>query len=170
MNQFHRTKRDSGILVYVGLAIAFAMAVMFMLVGFVDIRNESGIDVFRLIFGIAGASLFVIVLRGCWMTSGGAFTHVFSINEDEIEWGFVGREKQLATAEVEEIYWDDTDGFTFLVTRKDGSRVRFPYIQNVVGHHSRGKLLAFLRSALPEIRITGSIDRKTEQDAADSAA
>jgi hypothetical protein len=169
MNSFHRTKRDSRILAYVGLAFAFAMSVMFMLVGFVDIENEAGFDAFRLIFGIAGACLFVIVMRGCWMMSRGALTHVFSINGDEMEWGFVGREKQLATADVQEIYWDDTDGFTFLITRKDGSRVRFPYIQNVVAQNSRGKLLAFLRSAFPEIRITGNIDRKTEQDAADLA-
>lgn len=170
MNSFHRTKRDSGILGYVGLAIAFVMSMAFMLVGFGDIGNKGGINAFQVIFGTAGACLFVVVVRGCWMTAGGALTHVFSINEDEIEWGFVGKEKQLATADVEEIYWDDTDGFTFLITRKDGSRVRFPYMQNVVGPKSRGKLLAFLRRAFPEIRITGRIEKKTEQDAAGAAA
>ena len=101
------------------------------------------------------------------MATGGALTHVFSITKDEIEWGFVGKEKRLVVSEVEEIYWDDTDGFNFTITKKDGVRVRFPYMENVVSHKSRGKLLAFLRSTFPEIRVVGSIDKKTEQDAAD---
>lgn len=62
---------------------------------------------------------------------------------------------------------DDTDGFTFTITRKDGSHVRMPCIGNVVSPKSRGSLLAFLRSKLPEIRISGSIAKKTLQDAED---
>jgi hypothetical protein len=163
MNSFHRTKRDSRILGFVGLAFAFILSIVFMLVGFVDIENESGFDTFRLIFGVAGACLFVVFIRGCWMATGGALTHILSITEDRIEWGFIGREKQLELSEVEEIYWDDTDGFTFTITKKDGSRVRLPYIENVVPHKSRGSLLAFLRNVHPQIRLSGSIDKKTEQ-------
>ena len=73
----------------------------------------------------------------------------------------------MVLSDVEEIYWDDTDGFNFTVTKKDGVRIRFHYIENVVFYKSRGKLLAFLRSTFPEIRILGSIDKKTEQDAVD---
>src|SRR5687767_1879724 len=94
MQSFHRTKRDSRILIFVGLCTAFLLSVIFMLVGFMGNR-ESGFDSFRLIFGIAGICLFVIFVRGGWMATGGALTHVFSINETEIEWGFVGREKRM---------------------------------------------------------------------------
>jgi len=170
MKSFHRTKRDSRILGILGLSIALVLSVVFTVIGFVDIQNESGFGAVRLIFGVVGVCLFVIFIRGCWMASGGALTHVFSISEEEIEWGFVGREKQLSISEVAEIYWDDTDGFTFLITRKDGSRVRLPYIENVVCPKSRGKLLAFLRKALPGIRISGCIAKETERDAASQLA
>jgi hypothetical protein len=117
-----------------------------------------------------GVCLFVIFLRGCWMATSGALTHVFSVDGDEIAWGFVGREKRLAVSDVEEFYWDDTDGFTFLVIQKDGTRVRLPYIESVISYKSRGRLLAFLRSNLPTIRISGSIDKKTELEAGEANA
>lgn len=170
MNSFHRTKRDSRILGFVGLSIAFILSVVFMLVGFVESESESGGDAFRIIFGVVGVGLFVIFIRGCWMATGGALVHVLSISEEEIEWGFVGREKRLSMSDVEEIYWDDTDGFTFTITKADGKRVRLPYIENVVSYKSRGQLLSFLRSTFPDIRISGSIDKKTEQDAAGQPA
>jgi hypothetical protein len=169
MNSFQRTKRDSRILGFVGLSIAFVLSVVFMLVGFVDIGSESGGDAFRIIFGVVGVGLFVIFIRGCWMATGGALIHVFSVSEDEIEWGFVGREKRLAMSDVKEIYWDDTDGFNFTITKTDGGRVRLPYIENVVSYKSRGRLLAFLRSTFPDIQISGSIDKRTEQDVTPNA-
>jgi hypothetical protein len=169
MKSFHRTKRDSRLLGFVGLSFAFILSVVFMLIGFFDTEEISGFNAFRLIFGGVGICLFVIFLRGCWMATGGALTHVFSINGDEIEWGFVGREKRLSVSDVEEFYWDDTDGFTFLVIQKDGTRVRLPYIESVISYKSRGRLLAFLRSNLPTIRITGSIDKKTELEAREAS-
>ena len=168
MNSFHRTKRESPILGFVGLAIAFVLSVVFMLVGFVDIESESSGDAIRVIFGVVGAGLFVIFIRGCWIATGGVFVHVLSISEEEIEWGFMGREKRLPMSDVKEIYWDDTDGFNFTITKTDGGRVRFPYMEIVVSGKSRGRLLTFLRTTFPGIRISGSIDRKTEQEAAGS--
>lgn len=165
MNSFHRIKRDSRILGFVGLSFAFVLSVGFMLVGFVDIESESRGDALRIILGVVGVGLFVIFIRGCWIATGGALIHVFSVNEDEIEWGFVGREKRLAISDVKEIYWDDTDGFNLTITKTDGGRVRLPYIENVVSYKSRGRLLAFLRSTFPDIQISGRIDKRTEQAA-----
>lgn len=170
MNSFHRTKRDSRILGFVGLSFAFIVSVVFMLVGFVNFESESGVDPFQIVFGFVGVGLFVIFLRGCWMATGGALIHVFSVSDDEIEWGFVGREKRLAMADVKEIYWDDTDGFSFVITTTDGERVRLPYIENVVSYKSRGRLLAFLRSTFADIRFSGSIDKRTEREAAEQSS
>lgn len=139
-----------------------------MLIGFVE--RESGAGAFQMIFGIAGVCLFVVFVRGCWMATGGALTHVFSVSKDEVEWGFIGREHRLAMSDVKEIYWDDTDGFNLTMTKTDGGRVRLPYIENVVSYSSRGRLLAFLRNTFPEIRISGNIDKRTEQDAAGQPA
>ena len=144
----------------------FVLSVVFMLIGFLDIESESGSNAFRLIFGIVGACLFIVFIRGCWIYTGGTLTHIFSITEEEIEWGFIGKEKRLSMSEVDEIYWDDTDGFSFTITKKNGERVRLPYIENVIAPKSRGKLLFFIRSLFPEVSIAGCIDSKTEQDAA----
>jgi len=165
MNSFHRTKRESRWLTFVGLSVVFVVSVAFMLIGFVGIGANSGIDVIRLIFGIIGVALFVGFFRGFWMTTGGAVTHVFSINDAELEWGLMGREKRLPVGELASVYWDETDGFTLMVTRKDGTRVRFPYIESVVPMKSRGQLLAFLRVVHPKIPISGRIHPQTEQDA-----
>jgi hypothetical protein len=165
MNAFHRTKRDSRWLSAIGLSIAFLLSLVFMLVGFIDLENESGFYLLRVIFGVVGICLFVLFMRGCWIATSGALIHVFSMDEDELEWGFVGREKRIALSEIAKIYWDDTDGFTFVVHLTDGKRIRFPYLQNVVSYQSRGELLAFLRSNFPAIPISGSIDAKTKQAA-----
>jgi hypothetical protein len=101
------------------------------------------------------------------MATGGSLIHVFSVSEDEIEWGFVGREKRLAMSDVKEIHWDDTDGFNFTITKTDGGQVRLPYIENVVSYKSRSRLLAFLRSTFPDIRISGNIDKRTESGSRD---
>lgn len=77
----------------------------------------------------------------------------------------MGREKRVSVSEIAQIYWDDTDGFTFVIHLLDGTRIRFPYIETVVSYKSRGDLLAFLRDTLPDVPITGSIDTKTEQAA-----
>jgi hypothetical protein len=100
------------------------------------------------------------------MSFAGEVIHVLSIDEEEIEWGFVGKEKRMSISEIAAFYWDDADAFTFLILRKDGKQVRLPYMENVVSYKSRGALLAFLRSAFPSIQINGSIDIKTQQDAA----
>lgn len=165
MSSFHRTKRDSRILGFIGLSVAFVLSVLFLLIGFASSEETSGIDGFRIIFGLLGASLFVIFIRGCWMATRGSIIHVLSIDEAEIEWGFMGKEKRLPISEVAEIYWDDTDGFTFLIARRDGKRIRFPYIENVVSRKSRGILLAYLRQDHPDIPISGVVDIGTEKDA-----
>jgi hypothetical protein len=136
-----------------------------MLVGFIDLEKESGFDTFRVIFGVVGICLFVVFIRGCWMATSGTLIHVFSIDEEDVEWGFVGREKRVSVSEIAQIYWDDTDGFTFVIHLTDGTRIRFPYMVNVVSYNSRGDLLAFLSSNLPTVPITGNIDTKTRQAA-----
>ena len=136
-----------------------------MLVGFIDLENESGFDTFRVIFGVVGICLFVVFIRALWIATGGALVHVFSIDEEYIEWGFVGLEKRVSVSEIAQIYWDDTDGFTFVIHLTDGTRIRFPYMVNVVSYKSRGDLLAFLRRNLPAVPITGSIDTNTERAA-----
>jgi uncharacterized membrane protein YhdT len=169
MNAFHRTKRDSRWLSAIGLSIAFLLSLVFMLVGFIDLENESGFDTLRVIFGVVGICLFVLFMRGCWMATSGALVHVLSIDEEDLEWGFVGREKRVSVSEISQIYWDDSDGFTFVVTLTDGTRIRFPYMSNVVSYKCRGVLLAFLRSNFPGVPISGSIDAKTEQAAGRSS-
>lgn len=165
MNSFHRTKRDSRWLGLIGLAFLLIFSLIFILIGFIDLENESGFYLLRAIFGMMGICLFVVFLRGCWIATSGALIHVFSMDEDELEWGFVGREKRIALSEIAKIYWDDTDGFTFVVHLTDGTRIRFPYLQNVVSYQSRGELLAFLRNHLPDAPITGNIDTRTRQAA-----
>jgi hypothetical protein len=144
----------------------FVVSLVFTLIGFAGPGSRSDIDGIRMVCGVFGAALFLGFFRGLWMTTGGASTHVFSITDVEIEWGMLGKEKRLPMSELAAVYWDEVDGFTLVMTRKDGTRIRFPDIQTVVPLNSRGSLLAFLRMAHPTIPISGHIDPKTEQNAA----
>ena len=85
MSSFHRIKRESKILGFVGLAFIFPFAIVFMLAGFLDIEEETRIDKLRVILGLAGIAMFLVFIRGCWMGVGSAITHVLSITHDEIE-------------------------------------------------------------------------------------
>ncbi|MEM6656142.1 MAG: hypothetical protein AAF596_10085 [Planctomycetota bacterium] len=167
MNSFQRIRRESRLLGFFGLIVTFLLSLFFMLIGFVDVENEAGADRMRLIFGVCGAGLFLLFMRGGWMITGGARTHVFTVTEDEIEWGFMGDEKRIAIASVREFYWSDDDGFTFSIINQDGKRHYVPYIEHVIAYKKRGRLLAFLRRVHPQIPITGSIDSRTEQTAAE---
>ena len=117
MNSFHRTKRNSGPGVFIGLSIVCVLSVVFMLLGFANIEDLSGIKVTPLIIGLVGVALFVAFLRGCWLHLGGPITHVFSITDAEVEWGVMGREKKLPMDQIAEVYWDERDGFTLLLIR-----------------------------------------------------
>jgi hypothetical protein len=170
MKAFHRTKRDSRLLGMIGLAVLLVVAFFFMVVGISDIEQESGTSLLRILFGLGGVALFVVFIRGCWIATGGATVQILSIDEDKFEWGYMGREKELATSEIKEIYWDDDDGFTFVLRLKNGKRIRLPSIGVLIPQKGRGQLLAFLWAAHPEIPITGAINAQTQQAARAIAA
>ena len=133
-----------------------------MLIGFHTIGTEGRASM-ELIFGIAGVAIFIIFIRGAWMMTGGALIHVFSIDSSKVIWGFLGKEKELDITTVEQIYWDDSDGFTLIMKTKSGQQIRFPYIESAVSHKSRSELLRFFRTTLSSISIHGNIDKRTEQ-------
>lgn len=165
MNSFHRAKRYSRLLNIAGLSVLFVVSLIFTLIGFAGSGSRSDIGI-RMVCGAFGAALFLGFFRGLWMTTGGSITHVFSITDVELEWGILGKEKRLPMSELAAVYWDEVDGFTLVMTRKDGARIRFSDIECLVPLNSRGSLLAFLRMAHPTIPISGHIDPKTEQNAA----
>ncbi len=164
MPSFHRTKRESRVLGFIALAVAFFLAMIFMLLGFYSTIEEGRASI-ELIFGFAGLALFVICIRGAWMMTGRALIHVFSLDQHKVVWGFMGKEKQLDIQDVTQIYWDDSDSFQLQMTTKEGAQVRFPYIANVVGFKSRPELLRFFKTNLPAIPLGGHIDKATEEAA-----
>jgi hypothetical protein len=163
MKSFHRTKKDSKILGVFGLSICLVLSLVFMLIGFHNTGSEGRFS-FELIFGLVGIVVFIIFVRGAWMMTGGSLIHVFSVDSSKLIWGFIGKEKELDITTVDQIYWDDSDGFTLMMTTKDGQQIRFPYIQSTVTHKSRSELLRFFRTAFPRITIQGNIDKRTEQE------
>lgn len=156
MNYFHRVKRDSRILGFIGLTLALTISLIFMLIGFIGSESEQGATLFPTIIGIVGICIFVIFLRGSWMATAGATTHIFSINETHIEWGFLGKEKQILLTDIAAIYWNETDGLTLNVNKTNGDLIRFPYIETIVSHKSRASLLTAIQNALPTIKISGN--------------
>jgi hypothetical protein len=164
MDAFHRTKRESRLLLTLGLSVAFLLSGLFLLIGFSGIEKE-GFNSFQIIFGLFGIALFVLFFRGAWISLTSPLIHIFSIDPDEIEWGFVGKEKQMKISELSDIYWEDFDGFTLILTSNTGKKIRMPYIMNVVSHKSRGALFAHLQTHHAEILTVRGIDPRTEEDA-----
>jgi len=164
MDSFHRTKRESRLLLTLGQSIAFFLSAFFLLIGFSWIEME-GLDWFRIIFCVFGIALFVLFFRGAWISTTSPLIHIFSIDLDEIEWGFVGKEKQMKISELSDIYWEDFDEFTLILTSKTGKKIRMPYITNVVSHKSRGKLFAHLQTHHAKILTVMGVDPRTEEDA-----
>ena len=149
---------------FFALASVLVLSMFFMLIGFVRV-GEDGRPSMDLIFGVAGVALFLLFLRGGWMMTGRSPVHVFSMDHNKVVWGFVGKEQELDASEIDRIYWDDSDGFSFQMTMKDGRQVCFPYMANVVPFTSRPALLRFLRTSFPSIPINGHIDKKIEKAA-----
>lgn len=165
MESFHCIKRESIILAVIGLIICFLLSSVFMLVGFYELGEKGHLSI-EVIFGLAGLGLFIIFMRGAWMLVSGIHTHVFSIDRNQVVWGYVGKEKTLDMAQVRHIYWDDTDGFTLNMTTHEGELIRFIYAETVISINSRWKLLRFFNTTFPEIPIDGHIDSKTKEAAA----
>jgi hypothetical protein len=166
---FHRTKKDSRILAFFGLMFSLFLSILFMLLGFHRIGAEGRASI-ELIFGIAGLALFIICLRGAWSMTGDALTHVFSVDQENICWGFIGQEKQLAIQDIAQIYWDESDGFHFVIITTYGERIRLPYMATVVSYQSRPVLLRFFRTTHPTIRIEGHIDKNSEKGSTTTSA
>ena len=156
MNVFHRTRRDSRVLNLLALVFAFTLALIFMLLG-VGALTLNEIDLFTrvlgLVFGLVGLAVFVVCVRGAWMMTNGAITHVFSVDEEFIEWGFLGKEVREPIKSLEGIYWNESDGLTCVLHFRDGRRVRLPYIENVLSHKSRAAFLGFMAAHHPSIPV-----------------
>lgn len=162
MESFHYTRRESRVLNAIGLLICFVLASVFMLLGFNDLlehRQMSGL----LVLGVIGLGLFVIFMRGAWMLCAGTKIHVFSIDPHTVTWGYVGNEKSQQMSEVINIYWDDTDGFTFNMTTSSGELIRFNHLDWAIPYKSRWKLLRYLKKTFPGIAVDGHVDPKTRE-------
>jgi len=162
MNSFHRTKRESRVVAFIGLTFCLFLSLLFIFIGFHSLFTEDTASM-ELIFGIAGLVVFIIFIRGAWMISGCSLTHVFSIDKTKVTWGYAGKEKELPINSVKNIYWDDSDGFTLLMTTNKNEQIRFLYIENTISLKSRPALLEFLRNTLPHIPIHGDTHRTTKQ-------
>lgn len=169
MDSFHRIKRDSPVPGFIALTFALLLSMVFMLIGFLRV-GEDGRASMDLIFGVPGVATFLLFLRGGWMMTGRSLVHVFSMDRNKVVWGFVGKEQELDASEIDRIYWDDSDGFSFQMTMKDGRQVRFLYMDNVVPFKSRPTLLSFLRTSFPSIPLAGNIDKRTKRAADELAA
>lgn len=163
MTSFHRTRKESRILGFVGLTLALLISIFFMLIGFANIQTEKW-NPLQLVFGVAGLSIFVVFIRGSWMSASGAVTHIFNIDSEKVTWGFIGKEKSMMMKDVSSIYWDESDGFDLSLYSSEG-RIVIPYAQNIISHKSRATLLSYLIQNFPAIDIDGQIDKNTEQEA-----
>lgn len=161
MESFQSIQRESRILGFFGLAVAFISSLLFMMLGAVSIDHAEGVQAFPLLFGLVGLAVFVIFIRGAWIAVGRPRHFIFSMDENEVEYGFMGNETKIAIPDIRHFYWDDTDNFTFSITCKDGSKHRMPYIETAVPHKRRPQLLAYLRSAHPDIPIRGCFHPST---------
>ncbi|MGB0990938.1 MAG: hypothetical protein ACPG32_00540 [Akkermansiaceae bacterium] len=161
MKEFHRVKKDSRLVGFIGLGVVLFLSMFFMLIGFVGV-DERGWNALSYIFGIPGVLLFGIFIRGAWMATKGAVVHVFSMDNDEIQWGFLGKEKSIPVRSVSSIHWSEVEGFGLLLNTSEG-RIRLPYIENALSVSGRAELLAYLRTNHRSIEIDGYIDPKTEK-------
>lgn len=155
MESFQSIQRESGILGFFGLAVAFISSLLFMMLGAAGIDNPEGVRVLPLLFGLVGLAVFIIFIRGAWIAVGRPRHIIFSIDENEVEYGILGHQNKIAISDIRHFYWDDTDNFNFSITCKDGEKHRILYIETSVPHKRRPQLLAYLRSAHPDIPIRG---------------
>ena len=142
---FYRVKRSSSILGFLGLIFAFFLSTIFLLVGIVGTTQG---EYLTMVFGLIGAAVLVICLRGAWSLACGPCIHVIAFELDQITWGYAGKEKVLSISEVASIHWSiDMDNELHLSLRKrDGKRVCFYYIDTLVGRKDRPAFLEFLRN------------------------
>lgn len=162
MESFHYTRRESRVLGVIGLSICFVLASVFMLLGFNDLL-EYGQMSGLLVFGVIGFGLFVIFMRGAWILCGGTKIYVFSIDPHTVTWGYVENERSQKMSEVMNIYWDDTDGFTFNMTTLSGELIRFNHMDWTLPYKCRWKLLRYLKKTFPSIAVDGHVDPRTQE-------
>jgi hypothetical protein len=151
---FHRVKRSSSILGFIGVSFGLILSGIFMLIGAVGLQ-EAEFWFGTVVFGLIGIGVFVICLRGGWSLATAPMIHVLTFEPDQVTWGYAGKEKSLDMAEVESIRWSvDSDGELHLSLRKrGGKRVAFPNIDTLVKPKHRPILLAYLQNRYPSIRL-----------------
>ncbi len=97
--EFHIVKRESLVLNILALIVTFLISTAFMAVGFT--RSEDREFSFGLlVFGVIGAGVFVLFMRGGWMLTRGRNIHVLSITKHQFTWGMLGKEKELLISEI----------------------------------------------------------------------
>ncbi|BCU78696.1 hypothetical protein llg_34110 [Luteolibacter sp. LG18] len=106
---------------------------------------------------LLGLPLFIIFVRGVWMTATQPNRFVFSIDEHEITWGQFGKERTLPIEQVRRFHWNDSDGFNFCIITKQGERIPLYVLETVLSYQSRPALLEFLRTAHPDLEIEGCV-------------
>jgi hypothetical protein len=162
MNVFHRTSRDSRLAAFLALVIATCLALVFMLMGLAPFllaleRPREWSDYFVVPFGVVGVAVFIIAIRGAWtLASGSAVIHVLSVDDEAIEWGFIGKEERALLKDVARLYFNDGgDSLTCALHFRDGKKTRLPYIESVLGSHKSQKaFIEFMTTHHPEIPIS----------------
>lgn len=151
---FHRVKRSSSVFGFIGVSFGLILSAIFMLIGAVGLQ-EADFWSGTVIFGLIGLGLFVICLRGGCSLATGPMIHVLTFEQDQVTWGYAGKEKSIDIADVESIRWAvDLDGELHLSLRtRKGKRVAFPYIDTLVNYKHRPILLAYLQNRYPKIQI-----------------
>lgn len=151
---FHRVKRSSSVLSFFGVSFALLLSGIFMLIGAVGLQ-EADFWFGTVVFGLIGLGVFVICLRGGWSLATGPMIHVLTFEQDQVTWGYAGREKSIDMDDVISIRWAvDLDGELQLSLRKrNGKRVAFPYIDTLVSRKHRPVLLAYLKNRYPAIDL-----------------
>ena len=155
---FHRTKRCSQILGFVGVVLGIALSGLFLLVGAVGlgIAGEVGWAV-PLVIGGMGGVLFAVCVRWAWRLTSGPMVLVLTIDSQGIAWGTLGREKTLAIQEIHSFRWNvNIDGdLHFSVRCKDGRRRSVTYADMLLSRKDRPSLLAYLRQHHGDLLIEG---------------
>lgn len=153
--EFHSIQRESRVLAFIGLLIAIPASLLLTLIGASFLEGMFQSYTLAIIIGLVGIALLAISIRGAWKLTTAPRHHIFSMDEETLQHGYLGREKTIPIADTLRIYWDDTEDLTLTITRKDGTKVRLPYISLAVPHKRRPQLLAYLRTAHPDIPLTG---------------
>ncbi|MEM6885540.1 MAG: hypothetical protein AAF571_10940 [Verrucomicrobiota bacterium] len=159
MHQFKRTKKDSLVYLLFSYTFFFIISAAFTVAGFLLITLEERKMGYVLL--CPGIFLLALLMRAFWKMRRGRPTHLLCINDKTVTWGFIGEEKSLSIADIENFYWSDWDSFHFGMRLKNGKNKDIPYIENVVTDKCRPRLLSYLRESFPQIPIKGTIKTDT---------